>query len=83
MVVRTDAADNPEYKKFLADNPNARVTFDQMQYVRTQDSIVEVPQVTPAIESFMWQALGEDKTPRSVMDELARQMTSLAASVKK
>ncbi|HET9452376.1 MAG TPA: ABC transporter substrate-binding protein, partial [Aggregicoccus sp.] len=83
MVVRTDAADSPEYKKFLADNPNAKVTFDQMQYVRTQDSIVEVPQVTPAIESFMWQALGEDKTPRAVMEELARQMTSLASSIKK
>jgi sn-glycerol 3-phosphate transport system substrate-binding protein len=83
MVVRTDAAEQPEYKKFLADNPNAKVTFDQMQYVRTQDSIVEVPQVTPAIEAHMWQVLGEDKTPRAVMEELARQMTTLAASVKK
>ena len=83
MVVRTDAADNPEYKKFLADNPNAKVTFDQMQYVRTQDSIVEVPQVTPTIEAHMWQVLGEDKAPRAVMEELGRQMTTLASSVKK
>lgn len=83
MVVRTDAGDQPEYKKFLADNPNAKVTFDQMQYVRTQDSIVEVPQVTPAIEAQMWQVLGEDKAPRPVMEELARQMTNLAANVKK
>ncbi len=49
MVVRTDAADQPDYKKYLAENPNAKVTFDQMQYVRTQDSIVEVPQATPII----------------------------------
>ena len=83
MVVRTDAADSPEYKKYLADNPNAKVTFDQMQYVRTQDSIVEVPQVTPAIEAHMWQVLGEDKLARPVMEELGRQMTTLAASVKK
>lgn len=83
MVVRTDAGDQPEYKKYLADNPNAKVTFDQMQYVRTQDSIVEVPQVTPAIEAQMWQVLGEDKASRPVMEELARQLTNLAANVKK
>ncbi len=83
MVVRTDAADQPDYKKFLAENPNAKVTFDQMQYVRTQDSIVEVPQATLTIEAAMWQILGEDKPVRQTFEELNRQLVNLAANVKK
>ena len=83
MVVRTDAADDPTYKKFLADNPNAKVTFDQMQHVRTQDSIVEVPQVTPTIEAHLWSILAEDKPVRQTLEELQRQMTTLAQSVAK
>jgi sn-glycerol 3-phosphate transport system substrate-binding protein len=83
MVVRSDAADQPDYKKFLAENPNAKVTFDQMQYVRTQDSIVEVPQVTPTIEAHMWQILSEDKPVRQTFEELQRQLVNLAAAVKK
>ena len=83
MAVRTDAIDQPEYKKYLADNANAKVTFDQMQYVRTQDSIVEVPQVTPAIEAAMWQILGEDKPVRQTFEELQRQMVNLAQNIKK
>ncbi len=83
MVVRTDAQQLPEFQKYLAENPNAKVTFDQMQYVRTQDSIVEVPQVTPAVQTFMWQILGEDKPVRQTFEELGRQMVSLAANVKK
>jgi sn-glycerol 3-phosphate transport system substrate-binding protein len=83
MVVRSDAADQPDYKKFLAENPNAKVTFDQMQFVRTQDSIVEVPQVTPTVEAHMWQILGEDKPVRQTFEELNRQLVNLASSVKK
>lgn len=82
MVVRTDAADTPEYKKFLADNPNAKVTFDQMQHVRTQDSIVEVPQVTPAVEATIWSILSEDKPVRQAFDDLQRQMVTLSQGVK-
>ena len=43
MVVRTDAEKNPEFQDYLKEDPNARVTFDQMQYVRTRDSIAGVP----------------------------------------
>lgn len=82
MVVRTDAADQPDYKKFLVDNPNAKVTFDQMQYVRTQDSIVEVPQVTPAVQATMWSIFSEDKPVRQSFEDLRRQMETLAKDVK-
>jgi hypothetical protein len=81
--VRTDAADQPDYKKFLVDNPDAKVTFDQMQFVRTQDSIVEVPQVTPAVQATMWSIFSEDKPVRQAFDDLQRQMETLAASIKK
>jgi sn-glycerol 3-phosphate transport system substrate-binding protein len=83
MVVRTDAATLPEYQKYLADNPNAKVTFDQMQHVRTQDSIVEVPQVTPTIEAAMWQILSEDRPVRQTFDELQRQLVVLAQGAKR
>jgi sn-glycerol 3-phosphate transport system substrate-binding protein len=83
MVVRTDAATLPEYQKYLADNPNAKVTFDQMQYVRTQDSIVEVPQVTPMIEAAMWQILSEDRPVRQTFEELQRQLVGLAQGMKR
>jgi hypothetical protein len=53
MVVRTDAAGQPEYQKYLQANPNVRVTIDQMQHVRQQDSIAEVPQGTVTIEKAM------------------------------
>jgi|GEM_PF-6057012 len=53
-----------------------------MQYVRTQDSIVEVSQVTPAIEAAMWQILGEDKPVRQTFEELQRQMVNLAQNIK-
>ena len=50
MVVRTDAEKNPEFQQYLKESPNAKVTFDQMQYVRTQDSIGEAPGAPAAIE---------------------------------
>jgi sn-glycerol 3-phosphate transport system substrate-binding protein len=83
MVVRTDASANPEFQKYLAENPNAKVTFDQMQYVRTQDSIAEVPQATPAIDAAVWSILSEDKPVRQTFEELNRQLVVLAQNVKR
>lgn len=83
MVVRTDATGLPEAQKFLQDNPNAKVTFDQMAYVRTQDSIAEVPQATPAIQQHMQQVLFDQKPAATVFDELQRQLTQLAQNVRK
>jgi sn-glycerol 3-phosphate transport system substrate-binding protein len=83
MVVRTDAGTQPEYQQYLAQHPNAKVTFDQMQYVRTQDSIVEVPQVIGAIEATMWQVLSEDRPVRQAFEDLQRQMQQLGQSVRR
>ena len=83
MVVRTDAAALPEFQKHLQENPNAKVTFDQMQYVRTQDSIAEVPQATRTIEEHMQQVLFEQKLVRTVFEELQRQLTVLAQDVRR
>ncbi|HEV2125142.1 MAG TPA: ABC transporter substrate-binding protein [Chloroflexota bacterium] len=83
MVVRTDAPTLPEYKRHLEENPNARVTFDQMQYVRTQDPIVGVPQVTPTIHKAMTEVLIEQALPRSAFEELQRQLAVLVESAPK
>jgi ABC-type glycerol-3-phosphate transport system substrate-binding protein len=83
MVVRTDAASLPAYQQYLAQNPNAKVTFDQMQYVRIQDSIVEVPRAPPAIEAAMWQLLGEDRPARQTFEDMRRQLALLAQRVKR
>ena len=78
MVVRTDAQKQPEFQKFLADNPNAKVTFDQMQHVRTQDSIVEVPQGTVTIEAAMEKVLFDQVAAKAAFDELQRELAVLA-----
>jgi hypothetical protein len=82
-VVRTDAASLPEFQKHLAENPNAKVTFDQMQYVRTQDSIAEVPRATATIEEHMGQVLFDQKPARTVFEELQRQLTVLAQDARR
>lgn len=83
MVVRTDAATLPDYQRYLQASPNAKVTFDQMQYVRTQDSIVEVPQATPMIEAAMRQVLSEQVPAKTAFEELQRQLTVLAQGVRR
>jgi|DewCreStandDraft_2_1066082.scaffolds.fasta_scaffold00290_36 sn-glycerol 3-phosphate transport system substrate-binding protein len=78
MVVRTDALSVPEYRQHLEANPNARVTFDQMAYVRTHDAIVEVPQAPAAIEDALRQVLVERAPVKTVLEELQRKLTVLA-----
>ncbi|CAA9221060.1 MAG: hypothetical protein AVDCRST_MAG77-468 [uncultured Chloroflexi bacterium] len=78
MVVRTDAQQLPEFQKYLAENPNAKVTFDQMQHVRTQDSIVEVPQGTVTIEAAMERVLTGQASAKAAFEELQRELTVLA-----
>ena len=83
MVVRTDAEKNAEFQAYLKENPNAKVTFDQMQYVRTQDSIAEAPGAPAAIEGAIREVAMEGKNVKAVLDELQRKLTNLAADVKK
>jgi sn-glycerol 3-phosphate transport system substrate-binding protein len=78
MVVRTDAQRQPAFQKYLADNPNAKVTFDQMQHVRTQDSIVEVPQATVTIEAAMERVLLGQVPAKTAFDDLQRELVVLA-----
>ncbi|HEV2122960.1 MAG TPA: ABC transporter substrate-binding protein [Chloroflexota bacterium] len=78
MVVRTDALQTPAFQKYLAENPNAKVTFDQMQYVRTQDSIVEVPQGTVTIEAAMERVLFSEVPAKTAFDDLQRELVVLA-----
>ncbi len=78
MVVRTDAPQLPEYQKYLAEKPNAKVAFDQMQYVRTHDSIVEVPQVTVTIEAAMDRVLFSQAPAKSAFEDLQRELGVLA-----
>jgi sn-glycerol 3-phosphate transport system substrate-binding protein len=83
MVVRTDAEKNPEFQQYLKDNPNAKVTFDQMQFVRTQDSIAEVPGVPAAIEGAIREVMMEGKNVKTVLDDLQRTLTNLSQDARK
>jgi sn-glycerol 3-phosphate transport system substrate-binding protein len=78
MVVRTDAQQLPAFQTYLAENPNAKVTFDQMQHVRTQDPIVEVPQGTVTIEAAMERVLFGQTSAKTAFEELQRELTVLA-----
>ena len=51
-----------------------------MQHVRTQDSIVEVPQATAAIHEAMRHVLVEQQPPRAAFEDLERKLAALAAS---
>lgn len=83
MVVRTDAEKNPEFQQYLKENPNAKVTFDQMQFVRTQDSIAEAPGAPAAIEDSIREVMVDGKNVKTVLDELQRKLTNLAQEVRK
>lgn len=78
MVVRTDAEKNQEFQDYLKEVPNAKVTFDQMQFVRTQDSIAEVPGAPAAIEDAIREVMGEGKNVKAVLEELQRKLANLA-----
>ena len=82
MVVRTDAEKNPEFQQYLKESPNAKVTFDQMQYVRTQDSIGEAPGAPAAIEDAIREVTVDGKNVKAVLEELQRKLTTLAQEVR-
>ncbi|HEU5314634.1 MAG TPA: ABC transporter substrate-binding protein [Chloroflexota bacterium] len=83
MVVRTDAEKNAEFQAYLKENPNAKVTFDQAQFIRTGDSISGVPGVTTAIEDAIRAVAVESQNVKATLDDLQRKMTNLAQDVKK
>jgi sn-glycerol 3-phosphate transport system substrate-binding protein len=83
LVVRADAEKDPAFQQYLKEHPNAKVTFDQMQYVRTQDSITEVPGSTGAIEDAVRAVVIDGQNARTVLDELQRKLSSLAQDARK
>ncbi len=82
MVGRTDADKNPDYQQYLKEHPNAKVTFDQLQYVRTHDSIAEVSGAPQAIEDALRQVAIENKAPKAVLDDLQQKLTNLAQNAR-
>jgi sn-glycerol 3-phosphate transport system substrate-binding protein len=82
MVVRTDAEKNQEFQEYLKEQPNAKVTFDQMQFIRTQDSIAEAPGAPAAIENAIREVILEGKNVKAVLEELQRTLTNLAQEVR-
>ena len=83
MVVRTDAEKNTEFQDYLKQDPNAKVTFDQMQYVRTQDSIAEVKGAPQAIEDAIRAVAMEGQNVKTVLDDLQQKLTNLAQDAKR
>ena len=83
MVVRTDAEKNPEFQAYLKENPNAKVTFDQAQYIRSGDSISGVPGAVQALEDTIREVAIDGKNVKATLDELQRKLTTIAQDVKK
>jgi sn-glycerol 3-phosphate transport system substrate-binding protein len=83
LVVRTDAEKDPTFQQYLKEHPNAKVTFDQMQYVRTQDSITEVPGSTGAIEEALRAMVIDGQNVKVALDDLQRKLANLAQDAKK
>jgi sn-glycerol 3-phosphate transport system substrate-binding protein len=83
MVVRTDAEKNPEFQAYLKENPNAKVTFDQAQYIRSGDSISGVPGAVQALEDAIRAVAIDGQNVKSQMEDLQRKLTVLAQDVKK
>ena len=71
-----------QHMKFFTSTPNAKVTFDQMQYVRTQDSIGEAPGAPAAIEDAVREVTIDGKNVKAVLEELQRKLTTLAQDVR-
>ncbi len=83
MVVRTDAEKNPEFQAYLRENPNAKVTFDQAQHIRTGDSISGVPGAVPALEDAIRAVALDGQNVKTQMEDLQRKLTVLAQDAKR
>ncbi len=62
MPVNQVAMNSEEMQKFYAENPNARVAGEQLQYARTVPAISVIPEVVESVESALQAVLlgGED-----------------------
>jgi sn-glycerol 3-phosphate transport system substrate-binding protein len=83
MVVRTDAEKNPEFQAYLKENPNAKVTFDQAQFIRTGDSISGVAGSTTAIEDAIRAVAVDSQNVKVTLDDLQRKLTVLGQDARK
>lgn len=83
MPARSDAMEHPEMKKFLEEHPNARVTLDQLQYVRTNDAIIGTPLANVMIEQALAKVLFEQANVQRTLDEVARELKQNADQVAK
>ncbi len=83
MVVRTDAEKNAEFQAYLKENPNAKVTFDQAQFIRTGDSISQVTGSTTAIEDAIRAVAIDSQNVKATLDDLQRKLTNLAQEAKR
>jgi sn-glycerol 3-phosphate transport system substrate-binding protein len=74
MPVRSDAMEHPEMRAFLEAHPNARVTIDQLQYVRTNDAIIGTPLASVKVQAALTRVLFEQANVRQTLDDLARDL---------
>ncbi len=81
MPVRSDAMEHPDMKTFLEQHPNARVTLDQLQYVRTNDAIIGTPLANVKVGEALAKVLFEQANVQQTLDELARELKQNADQV--
>jgi sn-glycerol 3-phosphate transport system substrate-binding protein len=81
MVVRSDAIEHPAMASHLAQNPNARVVFDQAKYIRATDEIATAPQAIKYIDAALAKILTEQAPVRPTLEQLATELKLAAAQV--
>jgi len=82
MPLRISAADTPELKDFVAQNPAFKVAVDSMKFASPFPAIKMHPKTERTCD-VMWERIFVGKEPiQKVADETAQQVQALMAELK-
>jgi len=68
-------------KSHLAQNPNARVVFEQAKYIKATDEIATAPQAIKSIDAALAKILTEQAPVRAIFKQLTTELKQSAAQV--
>lgn len=74
MPISTSATSDPAMADFMAKNPNFKVAVDQLQYVRSQASVMSVPTGTEVLRALVEKLTVGKVDPAQAMKEAAEQL---------
>ena len=81
MVVRSDAIEHASMKSHLAQNPNARVVFEQAKYIKATDEIATAPQAIKSIDAALAKILTGQAPVRATFEQLTTELKQSAGQV--